>query len=314
MNKISLNFIVIIIAISCVQKIVSKKEYFESGLIKSISYFHSESDQLPYTKISYYESGIVEDSCYYNKKGNLDGRVYSYNNKEDYKKWTQYFNGIRNGRSIVEFNNGRKVIQFFKNDTLNGVEYQYDATGKISREVLWINDRPIVLKDIIYPKIGDTLLNFVRKGNKFENELEILKDTIQLNAFFKIKEHDRYPMGSLRFNKYNKIINSNNNSYVTVNLTDTIYDGELLPVSIKGYFGNFKDVTMDCVIENLNNKVESKEQTSHYTTSVGYYDLFFKISKYKPGYNILLGKIYLKRDTTILHEVLFYKDFYVLKR
>lgn len=315
MNKISFFILVIILGITvcCKQKLITKSEYFQSGEIKSISYFHSSTDSFPYEKISYYADGNVLDSCYYDKNGKLTGRIYSFNDRENYEKWSHYLDGVRNGKSIVTFNDGRKTIQFFRNDTLNGVEYQYDS-NKLIREVLWINDKPVVMKDISYPRIGDTLFNFINKGGVYTKEMEIVKDTVQINSFFRIKDHQRYPMGSLRFNKDSQIIKSYNNSYATISLRDTILQGEPLPVSIRGYFGNFKDAYLECIIENLSDKPDHEKQLPHYTTSKGDYKLEFNVSKYDVGHNTFTGKIYLKRDSSILHEVLIYKDFYVIPK
>ena len=314
MNKISFFILVIIIGtvICCKQKPIVKSEYFQSGEIKSISYFHSSTDQFPYEKISYYTDGNIQDSCYYDKDGKLNGRIYSYNDKENYKKWSYYLDGFRNGKSIVVFNNGRKIIQFFRNDTLNGVEYRYND-NKLTREVLWVDDKPVVMKDISYPQIGDTLFNFVNKGGVYTKEMEIIEDTIQVNSYFIIEDNQRSLMGSLRFGKDSQIIKNYNNSYVTINLRDTIFQGESLPVTIKGYFGNFKDAYMECVIDNLSDKSGYEEQLPHYTTSKGDYEIKFNHDKYDLGYNTLIGRIYLKRDSAILHEVIFYKDFYVEK-
>ncbi|MFT3739682.1 MAG: hypothetical protein QM786_13060 [Breznakibacter sp.] len=313
-----MKYIILVVSLSilfsCTENKVSEKRFYNSGKLKSHYFYLSAKDTMPFKVINYYENGEVMDTNYYNRKGQLEGYLYYNNIKGEYKRWANYHRGLRNGISMVKKHNGDNVIQFFKNDTLNGIEYQYDSLGRLSREVLWIKEKALVLKEICRPNVGDTLMNFVKTADGLHKRIEIVSDTLLVQTYYDIIDgNNPNPIGSLLFDNKGIIGSHINNSYQEVNMADTIERGLPLLVRVNGHYGNFKDVNLEVEIGDINNKFEFITKTKKYSSPKGILTLEFEISDYQNGYNLLLGKVKLKRDSIVFHESFLFEDYWVFE-
>ncbi|TKG93823.1 hypothetical protein EYV94_16395 [Puteibacter caeruleilacunae] len=305
--KYLIGFILLLI-IGCKQEGVQKYEYYDSGAIKSVASYLCESDKYPFKKISFNEDGSTKDSCYYNEEGKLDGVIYLSDDKVE--QWISYKDGHKNGRSSVFQRDGKSFSKFYRNDTLNGVHYRYFENGDLACKILWKDDNPILMNEYSCLQAGDTVMNFVSTYTGNKKQVDVLTEQRYLHSFFILKDSVFVVMGSLLHDKNMEVLNTSS-SFVKVDVPDTITSDVMLPVALHGYFGNIKDVWLECKIGSLEENLEDDKMT-WYTTDSGNLSMDFELGEYHDGYNVLLGEIRVKRDTTTLEVVKFFEDFYVV--
>lgn len=302
---------------SCVNKEFIEKQHYESGELRSSAFYKTKNDTIPFKKINFYKTGEVEDTSYYNSAGELEGFLYYYNMDGKYIRWAQYSKGNRNGKTIIKKKDGSQIIQFYKNDTLNGIEYQCNNNGQLLREVLWINDQALALKEINRPNIGDSVVNYIRTSNGVQRKVEFIDDSLTIHTYFKLQAEEIKAIGSLLFRNDEIVEGQIFNSYHQVIIAEKIISGEPLEIRVDGYFGNFgssMDVYMEVVIgKELDQYFEPKNKVEVFRSEKGVLSLEFKINDYDIGYNLLLGKVNLKRDSTLLHECILFEDFEVVE-
>ncbi len=297
----------LILIYSCSNRMEIKSEYYENGKIKSKSYFNSDSTQSPYCELHYDKKGKLIDSLTYDEDGKLNGIIF--NQKQDYCKWTNFNHGIRQGAKNVQLDNGEKVIQHYINDTLNGVEYKYNLNGILQREVLWVNDKPQIVKEIYHPAIGDTVNYEVIENQEIKNKTEIIKDSIEINIYKFIEKDTTIPFAFINLNKSsNEKVKITRGNYFFLESKDTIENGEDFHLNLKNHFGNIKNADWEIFIEKP--YLKSKRQKYYFFPKVmNNAEIVVKANQL--GYNYIWGLIKLKRDTMTLNQVWFYKDFYV---
>ena len=292
---------------SCSSKLEIKSDFYDNGLIKSKSFFNKDSIQSPYCVLLYNQNGKLVDSLSFDKNGKLNGIIF--NQKDDYCKWTNYRHGLRHGQIEVHTNSGKRIIQNYVNDSLNGVEYQYDSSRILNGEILWVNDTPRIFKEIYHTSIGDTVFNKGVEGGKYIEKMEVITDSFKINILNKIVNDTPIPFASIIYGLDGKVIEgTTKNSYVHIESKDTILIGQDFNLIFTNHFGNIKDADWEIIIDNPHkpNKKQSYYFVPNVVDSVNIF-----IEDYQLGYNFIWGIVKQKRDTITLNQVWFYKDFYV---
>lgn len=300
--------------ISCRNELRIKEAYFDSGKLQSKSFFHAKKDTVPFKKIMYNIDGIVTDTIYYNRQGKIDGKTYSNNINGNYEKWSNFKNGLREGLNCIKFSNGTKIIRYWKNDSINGVQYTYDSRNRLVSRLFWINSKPLYDCSIEYYKPGDTIVeNMIASGIETE-KLVILQDSLILHNYYNLVPKKKL-LGSLSFNK-NGILKGGieNNSYAVLNLKDTIYQGDSLEVTIVGHFGNLKKLIMKMDFNRSNIDNLYTNNIYSYEGKPGELAHRFSIPKSDIGYNIIGGKITLINNKAVLETIFVFDDYFVLSR
>ena len=288
-----------------------KKEYYESGQIKSIE-FASKVSSYPEKKINYYLTGEVKDTLRYDSLGNLTGRIYSFHKENDYYKWTEYLSGKANGKSTVFKADGSKIIQYFKDDKLYGIEEQNYPNG-FQRQVCWLNDKPLFYKEIKSVEIGDTLKTLTFTQDGINEIIQISDDKYILESVFKVEKDKSLCIGSLQTNETGIIRNSLFNSYVKTSCKEQYNIGEPVKICLEGFFGNFKDIHIQVEVYELSDTLCSTSNNAIYTSMTDELKVCFNVKNPILGYNLTIGKVQLFRDEDLLHETYFFKDFLVCK-
>lgn len=304
MMKLNKYLILLLAIVSCNDSVEIKKEYYAGGKLKSISHYSKDSIQQPFFLMEYNSSGELSDSAYYDRTGKKTGLCYL--RKDDYKTWAYYEKGVRNGKSIVEFDNETKAIQHYKNDSLMGVVYWYNSKDELFMEVAWYNNRPIIKKDIFNIAAHDSFDVVYRTFDGLTKEREFTEKELTSHSYFAVMgDSSTVPMGYVVFDKAGNIIES---EYVLINAKDTIAQDEPLLVNMQGDFGNFGNLSWEVIIENPYSKTGYR---ATFIKPVQDKSLKVEVNDYSVGYNFLIGRMFLYRDTTKVHDLFFYHDFYV---
>jgi hypothetical protein len=317
MVKNKLFILLVLSAGFCVQCNYNKKEFYPSGKIKLEEFYYSKYDSIPYMAIGYYKSGEVKDSFYYNSEGKLSGYCYHFDKKENFTKYTTYKNGVRNGVLLVEFKDGRKMKEYFKENVLNGIQTSFDNAGNIESEYLWIEDVPVARRLHRRYLPGDTLTAIVNDHGKLSNFFEIVKDSITSIEYSIIKEvlnskFEFETIGSLhlkdgKIDEYSKF-----NSYNYLQLNDTIKYGEALNVELATYLP--KDANMHLIVRlgEMDSEFNFKDTVREIQLTKGITSFSFQINNYQKGYNLLIGEVHYLIDTNEIGRTFIFEDFVVV--
>ena len=312
-------YLILILLLSSCNNIHIDKKFYENNQIESISFFKSMSDTVPFKSINYYQNGEVKDTLYYNNEGLIEGSVFSNFPADGYYVKYNYKNNLRHGKAEVIYHDGSgEAIVYYKNDSLNCIEYRYDSDNNITNKFLWIDDDCTFYVDIIRLEIGDTTLNILDTYDGRTETLNIIQDSLlTLYEFHNLSLNPPQCIGSLIYR--NGIIDKNlsGNSYHEINiLSKTINYGEPLDVEIEGYFGGFRnrdDYFLVATIGELNSNLLFDKNSSSFEGKKGNPKLRFLITDYQKGYNLLLGYLDLRRekDSTLIKRTIIFDDFYV---
>ncbi|WP_143525215.1 toxin-antitoxin system YwqK family antitoxin [Labilibacter marinus] len=306
-----------ICSISCIKNNFIKKTFYSSGELESIRYSHGNRDSVPYKIINYYKSGEVKDSLRFNSEGRLHGTCYNYIRKEQYQKWTNYSHGLLNGLLRVEYDDGRRLSQYFNNDKSNSIQANYDKMGKLYSEYLWLEDTVVARKLYREYKPGDTITT-IRKDNGLKDTTIYIADNTFTTIEYAIAKSKFYfeTIGSLDFRNRNVDVHSLFNSYTYVTLEDTIYKGSSLNVNLKSYmpFSEKEKEEIHLVVKlgEMYPNFTFKDTIREIRTEKGVVDFNFQIDKYRKGYNLITGDIHYMLDSIKLGTVLLFEDFVVV--
>lgn len=200
--------IFLLLFISCDQKPIVKTVLFPTGKIQFIQYFSSKTDINPFMQIDYFENGVVSDTLLFDKNGLLDGKQYYNFPSKNYHRWSYYKNGVRVGLNLMDYNDGRRVIQHYKNNVLHGIEYQWNQEGLLNKNILWINGVAIFLNKSVIVEKGDSILNFIKTSNGSYFKNEIISEPLLIDTYYDLeKQGEQRIVGSLAYNKSLEIPN-----------------------------------------------------------------------------------------------------------
>jgi hypothetical protein len=304
-------FLLLLAVVACNERSYTEKEYFDSNVLKSISYYCDDSIQKPYSVVLFDSLGIMIDSSTYNAEGNLHGLRYS--KKTDYSLLTGYNDGGIYYKDVM-FYDGERIEQHFRNDTMHGVERFYDIYKRLYKEILWTYGDRRILRDIIYSPKGDTVFSIIHNQvtDEYTEINEITKED-EIVTIISITGDTTFSIGSITFHPdYRVFTQCTTNSYINIVAADTIEEGDPLNITIYGYFGNIKDVSWDVIYQNID-----KANTLNCFKTVkplGKDSLSFDFEDYHLGYNTIIGDVLLKRDTVLVDRTSFFYDFYVEKK
>lgn len=297
--------------ISCKNEVIIKEAHFNTGKLQSKSYYFAKNDTVPFKKIMYNQDGVVTDTLYYNNQGIIEGKIYTCSIKDKYEQWVNYKSGHRDGLSFLKYTTGIKIIRYWKNDSINGIQYTYDKQNRLVSRMLWINSKPLYENEFLYLHPGDTtLIQGVGNGKYFE-KIQILKDSTILEIFWKF-DKEKINLGSLQYNTHGRLLHSLSNSYARIELKDTVHLKESLEVSINGYFGDLTKQEMNLDIYNINIDKNKTQKIYTFKGQPGDYSHKFKIDNLSCGYNVIVGDISLLYNGQVVHVINVFEDYYVL--
>jgi antitoxin component YwqK of YwqJK toxin-antitoxin module len=314
-------FLISILIYSCSERIITKNDYYDNGELRQVNFF-KKNEIHPYKIVSFYKGGTVKDTNYYNNEGKLHGVSYYFDLQKKYFRYKTFQEGKAEGLMKMVLDDGSIWIRHFKNDTLFGIEKRYDISGGLSREVLWINDEALAYKMYNQIQTGDTISYFVTMVNgKMKNGIDVCKYPFILKSFYKkdfySSDKEAFTLlGSLRINQYNEVINTEmNNSYVHAKLkNDTVSINDSLVIELSHYYGRQSNIHFKMVFGDFNSNLEiiDNENKQEYLTSVGETAWTFEILNPAPGYNLVLGKVYVIQNTKLIDELLIFEDYYIV--
>lgn len=309
--------IILVVLYSCNKNPIEKEEYNTDGTLKSSSFFKTEQDSFPYKMIVYQNDGVVSKINLYDNLGNFDGVCYEYNSEKKYKKNTSYVRGVREGDLIVEFEDGRKVTQPYKNDTIHGVEYRF-TNGIVNSEIYWNRGVPIAERDIDYFSKGDSI-NVYEESPKPRNEhVEIAEESFAYVSYYLLfrGENGLYakePMGYLQLNEEGIDTSYPLNSYHNIVMPDTIVAKDTLKVDLSYYDNNFDgECYLRIDIGKFNKELNLEVPYKSLKVDKGVQNFSFNYMDYEGGYNILMGRVSLVKGNNILSQSIIFEDFHVL--
>ena len=288
-----------------------KEDYYPSGDIKSKS-FYEGNFEVPYKVVNYYQNGLVMDTLHYNDNGNLNGLIYYNNTKNNFEKWTNYLDGVKSGANIIKKSCGDEIYQHYENNKLNCIERSFNSSGRLSYEVLWLNGKAIMANECSYIEKGDTLLGRIDTKDNHSYVAKIVESDIRLDTYYNITTKQKKIIGSMFLDSETGIADYKKSSYFSISKKDTVKRDSLLEVQILGAFNGLSDVKLEMKIGQLNENLEFIGAIKYYESEIDSLDITFNIDDYDTGYNLLLGKARLMRDSVILFETILFDDFYVL--
>ncbi len=239
-------------------------------------------------KYKFYESGELKEKIIYNQKNdslNFTAYLYYKNGKIHYI--TTFKNGKRNGKYYSFFENGnvKEEYNFLKGE-LHGVIRRYTNIGKLQEESLYLYGNHILIKKFSENhklKLNRSICYLINKGTKQEVGM-IITDT-------------------------NNVVKENLSFFYKVYGQDTININEKNEFSIK-FFNKRDDFEFEVRIGEMNKDFTFKDTTLIKKISTMSNEIKYSFIPDKKGYNLLLGKINLRKDTVNL-EFPLYKEYYV---
>lgn len=263
--------------------------------------------------VTFYEDGILKDTLRFNESGDINGVTYFYNKEKDYIRWSNYYNGKREGLTKAITNQGIIVFQHYLNDKLHGIEYRFSEKGILNSKLLWVNDSVLAYEEIWNVDPNDTLLNLVDTYEGTEKEFQVVENPLILHSFYELHNSRFELIGSLVKKENGILMKEIGQHFYTVNMPDTVNISETFKIEIKGLFGNLdqKEKTfMQVLLYDIN---RNGEITNHkiYKSREKDFDVDITLVPDWVGYNLIYGKIQIIRNKEELIEVLFYEDFYV---
>ncbi len=295
-----------------------KENFYPNGAVKLKSYYRSKKDSIPYLIVKYFEDGKTEDSTYYNDLGNKEGYSYSDVRDKEYRRELNYKNGIIDGVCKAFIYGGGCLIQHYKNGKWHGINYTYDEYNRLFKRSLYVNGKPLIMETTDFLKKGDTveIERTTRTGiSTFKQIVDC--DSLKLKQYYDISNEGFEFISSLSYKNYDTIENNTkDNAYAEMFCNDTIQNGDNLKVTIIGHYGNFEktDTYLKVIVGNLipDSDLVFDKDAKVLNSKLNNHKVNLEINNYHKGYNLLLAKVMLMRDTSVIQESLIYDDYVVV--
>ncbi len=315
--KIILVYFVIFTFFSCVENEHIKDKFdVEKNLIQRF-YYKTKADSIPYLIVEYYKDGIIKDSSYYNDRGKKNGYSYFCDIVKNYTRECNFKNGIKEGTLKAKFTNGYYVIAHYANGNWNGINYEFSNDNKILYKKLYLNNKLFYSERSYYLSKGDTIESKIITKDKISLINRIIdSDNVITKEYYGHLYSDTTFIGSLVYRNNELRDDYNENNYHEIFAKDTILNGETLDVKVVGHFGNFekRNTYIKVVIGSLKStsNLIFDDNTQEFGSKIGNHQVSFTIDDYHKGYNLILGKVLLMRDSTIINESIIFEDYTVL--
>lgn len=295
--------------ISCENKI-EKRLYYTTGELERIDFYKTKNDSFPISSITYYKNGLVKDSNFYDIKGKLSGIQYYNSPENNYYRWANFSNDLKNGEQQTYKYNGEKIITNYKNGNLYGIASSYDSLGFLFEEYLYIDGSALAFRmfDII-PK-GDTISQEVLISGI--DELQVTKmivndEGFRINSFYKKVDNRWNLIGTILF--YKDEVYDNKNSYYEIKYQKYICCDRNLKVEINKHHKSLNDTYLEVILTNeIDINFNLKDTTLHIVGEANNSKLEFNINDLQLGKNLILGKVFLKNNNTIIKEYLLFEE------
>ncbi len=306
--------------LSCNDKKNVQEDFYPNGTVKLKSYYRSNMDSIPYLIVKYFEDGSTEDSTYYNDLGNIDGYSYSDIRDEEYSRELNYKNGIIDGVCKAFIYGGGCLIQHYKNGKWHGINYTYDEYNRLFKRSLYVDGKPLIMETTDFLKKGDTveIERTTHSGIRTFNQI-VDCDSLKLKQYYDISNGGFEFISSLSYKNYDTIVNNTkDNAYAEMFCNDTIQNGDNLGVTITGHYGNFEksDTYLKVIVGNLipDSDLVFDNDVKVFDSKLNNHKVNLEIKNYHKGYNLLLAKVMLMRDTSVIQESLIYDDYVVVDK
>jgi hypothetical protein len=248
-------------------------------------------------KTKYYESGqILEKRIFRNSKDTLDFISYLYYRNGNMKSVKPFMKGLLDGNVLDYYESGQlNIITHYLADTVFGINKVFAEDGELMRRSLYI------------------------QGNqKLFEQLFINKDlNMKKMELYKVEKGKGDKVGQIVYE--NGIVKNGWSLYCLVNLNDTMIFKKEYSIELEA-LTDWKDGYLEANIYQLNRNLHFIDSTKMIKAESKSLKLKFKITPDNLGYNLILGKALIKKDTiingkenTLRLEVPFYNEFFVIR-
>ncbi len=245
----------------------------------------------PRVEYEYYDTGeIYREILYQNAIDTTSFTVSQYYKNGTLHAITSFLNGKRNGMYKSYYENGSfKESADFKNGKKQGIVRLFNIEGKLKEESLYITDKLIMVKRF------------------FENpDLNLLKMECYMNNDSILSQ-----IGVIVYNSEIGCVKEKASFFYEVLGQDTIEIGAKGDYITK-FYNKRDDFLFQLKIGEMNSNLEFSDSSEIQEFNTMDDSIKFYITPTSLGNNLLLGMIYLEKDTIQL-AFPFYKEFYVIE-